>query len=337
MTVVAGELKGYKSSVITDTGTNGGRMSSTEIVSGVSNNVFPNVFTADRVAGLTTHRKTFWKVGNDADESLFYPQLWLDIITAGDDWVSYFVGTQRDIQSGIAGTEQKYGVGTLYANVSAAATTITVDTEDATLVTAGNEAIFLAGMKIRITDKDTIIGTGNEEILTIASGGVSAPTGTRLTLTVTTGLVNGYLIADDARVMSVYEPSTVACSTDNWVENGSGTYDEADYYTNDNIGTVEETWTLTFSSATEFGVVGDTIGSVGTGDVTTEFAPSNADFSKPYFTLDEDGWGGTWTTADTIVWQSHPAAVPIWQKRVVPAGCGSLSGNKTTMVFGGES
>ncbi len=140
--------------------------------------------------------------------------------------------------------------------------------------------------------------------------------------------------------MSVYEPSDVECSVDNWVETaaGDGTYDETTYpVVTDNIGTVEETWTLTFTSATDFGVVGDSIGSVGTGSTAGDFTPSNAAFSKPYLTLDKDGWAGTWASADTVVFQTHPAAVPIWQKRVLPTDCPSLSGNKTTLVFGGES
>ena len=338
MTVISSELKVYKSTVITDTGTNGARMSASEVVSGVSNNVFPNVFTADRVAGLTTHRKTFCKVGNDNDETLYYPQVWLDILTAGDDWVIFFPGTLRDVASGIAGTEHKYGCADLYANVSAGAATFDVDVEDSTLV-SGNDAIFTVGDKFRITDKATIDGAGNEEIHTLT--GVTPVSGTRVTLAFSaTTLAESYTTASATRVMTVYEPSDVECSVDNWVETsaGDGTYDETTYpIVTDNIGTVEETWTLTFTNATDFGVVGDTVGSVGTGDTTGDFAPSNASFSKPYFTLDKDGWAGTWASADTVVWQTHPAAVPIWQKRVVPAGCSSLSGNKTTLVYGGES
>ena len=337
MTIIDSELKLYKSSVITDDGTNGGLMSSDECVSAVSNNVFPNVFTADRVAGLTTHRKTFCKVGNDADESLYYPQIWMDIVTAGDDWCIFFVGTQTDVQAGIVGTEHKYGCAPLNANVAAGVSTLDVDVEDSTLAT-GNDVIYTVGDVIRITDKATIGGAGNEETHTLT--GVSN-VGTVVTLTfAATTLANPYTTANDTRVMTVYEPSTVTCSVDNWAETcaGDGTYDETTYpVVTDNIGTIDQTWTLTFTSATDFGVVGNTLGSVGTGTTAGDFAPSNAAFSKPYFTLDKDGWALTWASADTVVFQTHPAAVPIWQRRTVPAGCTSLSGNKVTLVFGGES
>lgn len=339
MTILNTELKLYKSSVINDTTTNGGRLSSTEAVSGVSNNVFPNVFTADRVAGLTTYRKTFCKVSNDSDETLYYPQIWLDIITAGDDWVSFYIGTQRDIQGSTPGSgEHKYGCGSLAANVSAGVSSITVDVENVALAT-GDDKIYTVGDTIRITDKATISsGTGNEEthVLTSVS---NVDTVVTLGFSATT-LANAYTTTSNTRVMSVYEPSDIECSFDNFVDTsaGDGTFDDSGYpVLLDNIGTVEETWTLTFTSATDFGVVGDSIGSVGTGSTAGDFSPSNAAFSKPYFTLDKDGWAGTWASGDTVVFQSHPAAVPVWQKRVVPAACSSLSGNKTTIVFGGES
>jgi len=338
MTVLPAELKIYRSTVITDTGTNGARMSSDEVVSGVANNVFPNVFTADRVTGLTTHRKVFGKVGNDADETLYYPQMWLDILTPADDWVVFFLATLRDVQSGIAGTESKYGCASLFADVLAGVSTLDVNVEDATLV-SGNDAIFAVGKKIRITDKPTIAGAGNEEVHTLT--GVTPVSGVRITLVFSaTTLANAYTTAANSRIMSVYEPSDVECSFDNFVDTtaGDGTYDDVTYpVALDNIGTVEETWTITFTNATDFGCVGDTVGSVGVGSTASDFAPSNTDFSKPYFTLDDAGFADTWASGDTVVFQTHPAAVPIWEKRVIPALCGSLSGDKATLVFGGES
>ncbi len=338
MTVLPAELKIYKSTVITDTGTNGARMSSDEVVSGVANNVFPNVFSGDRVTGLTTFRKVFCKVGNDADETLFYPHVWLDILTPADDWVCFFEATLRDVQSGIVGTEQKYGCASLFANVSAGVSTLDVNVEDSSLV-SGNDAIFTVGDKIRVTDKETITGAGNEEVHILT--GVTPVSGVRITLTFSaTTLANPYTTAADSRIMSLCEPSNVLCSFDNFVDTtaGTGTYDDTTYpVLLDNIGTVEETWTITFISATDFGCVGDTVGSVGAGSTASDFVPSNGDFSKPYFTLDKDGFAGVWASGDTIVFQSHPAAIPIWEKRVVPALCGSLSGDKATLVFGGES
>jgi hypothetical protein len=138
----------------------------------------------------------------------------------------------------------------------------------------------------------------------------------------------------------VYQYGTVACSADNWVETAAvdGTYDETTYpLTLDNIGTIEQTWTLTFSSATEFEVVGDVVGSIGTGDTSTDFIPINEDWTKPYFTLDAYGWADTWQANDTVVFQTHPAAVPFWLAQHVPVSCAPLpAGAKNTTKWAGE-
>ena len=103
MTIVNSELVILKSKVITDDSTNGGLMDNTAIVtSGVANNVWPSVFKAERTAGSTKYRKTFMKVANDNDEVLFNPQIWMDVVTPGEDWVTLFAGTQTDVASGIS-------------------------------------------------------------------------------------------------------------------------------------------------------------------------------------------------------------------------------------------
>jgi hypothetical protein len=114
----------------------------------------------------------------------------------------------------------------------------------------------------------------------------------------------------------------VACSFDNWVETSSaGTYDE-DTYPLDlyNDGTVEETWTLTFSSGSAFTVTGAHYGSLGAGNITGDFEPLNPVTGQPYFTLASAGWGGTWANGDTVVFQTHPATVPLLLENFVPAG-----------------
>ncbi len=160
-----------------------------------------------------------------------------------------------------------------------------------------------------------------------------------MTITVAETLANDYTVASGARVSSIYEAGDIECTMTGWTEtSASGTYDESAHPpVLDNIGTIEQTWTLTFTDATHFSVSGDTVGSVGSGDTSTDFAPQNSDFSKPYFTLEAAGWGGTWTAGDTVVFTTHPAAIALWEKRVVPAGAASLSNNKITLVWPGES
>jgi len=197
--------------------------------------------------------------------------------------------------------------------------------------------MFVNGDTIRVTDKLTpTSGTGNEEIHTI--NGVPVVAGLQVTITTTAVLANNYTTAAGGRVMSIYNYGDVKCVVDNWVETGAGTYDETAYpVVCDNISTIEQTWTLTFSDAGNYTISGDTVGAVGAGTILADFSPLNPAFSKPYFTLEFEGFGGTWAAGNTIVFQTHPAAVPIWEKRVVPAGVSSLANNKVTAVITGES
>lgn len=332
MTILDSELQCFKSAVVGDTSANGGRMSNVQVISGVVQNVWPHVLKAERDAGSSKFRKLFYKVANDADETLLAAQHWLDAPTAAGDYVTAWPGTQRDTQADITGSERKYGCANLQANAVLGASTLVVEVENAALT-----GMFVNGDTIRVTDKATPSSlTGNEELHTIS--GVPVVAGLQVTITIAGVLANNYTTAAGGRVMSIYSFGDIACAVDNWVETGAGTYDEATYPVRcDNIGTREETWTLTFSDAGNFTVSGDTVGSLGAGTILADFAPLNPAFSKPYFTLDFEGFGGTWAAGNTIVFQTHPAARSMWEKRVVPAGSASLANNKVTSVTSGES
>jgi hypothetical protein len=331
MAILSTELIWRRAAEVSDAGTNGGRMTSTVIPSAVKNNIWPDVPQSERTAGSTKYRKVFVHVANDADLTLVAPKVFVLMPTPGDDRVHFIPGNQTNTQSAVTGAEQKYGAGTLNANVSAAATQITV------LVEAAADALFANGMKIRISDKQSIGGSGNEEYATIT--GTPTYVGNVATINLTAGLTNGYAAATPTYVSSVYEPGDVACTVTNWVETtASGTYDEVTYpVLPDNISTIEQTWTLTFTSATAFNCSGNTVGSITGGTIGTNYSPNNSDYGKPYFTLRSAGFGGTWATGNTIVFQTHPAAVPLWYRRVIPAGASSLSGNKVIVAVDGES
>jgi hypothetical protein len=94
-----------------------------------------------------------------------------------------------------------------------------------------------------------------------------------------------------------------------------------------NDGTVYETWTLTFSSASAFAVSGAYYGSVGNGNTSSTFSPTNPDTGQPYFAIESAGWGGTWANGDTVVFNTVPSAVPMLLCQVVPAGTSAESNN----------
>lgn len=333
MAVVPAEILLYRSAVVDDTNANGGRMSTTLITSGVKNNVWPDVSQSERTAGSTKHRKIFVKIANDADLGLITPKVFLETHTPADDFVTFFSATQTDTQNDITGSERKFGGGQLDANVSVAANVITVDTEDS------GDKYFLDGDTIRISDKTSINDVGNNEEFHVISG-VPSYAGTVATINIVGTLANAYL-AVDTRVQSVYEPGgTIKGAFSAFVVTSSaGTYADGTpgNIIVDSIGGIEQDWTLTFTSATAFDLTGNTLGAVGSGNISTDLQPDNPDFTKPYFVMLAAGYGGTFATNDTITFSTAPASLPIWEKRTVPAGANSLSSNNTILALTGES
>lgn len=325
MTVLDSEVKFYRSAVVSDSPANGGRLGIVEAVSAVSQAVFPDVPESERVAGSTKYRKLFIKIENPNDEALLNTFLFLDQITPADDSMRFFVGTQIDTQNDIAGPTL-YGVGQLNATVLAGVNSIDVLVED-----WSEGVIFRNGDTIRISD-----GT-NSEIHTI--NGAPGVAGNIITLTLTNNLANGYNSANTF-ISSGLNIGTIQASFDTWVETtGAGTYDEATpgNVVVDAIGGVEDSWTLTFSDATNYSVVGANSGSVGSGTIAGNFAPNNPDFAAPYFTILSAGWGGTWAAGNTITFNTHPAASPVWYERTVPAGAAALASNFIDNIVLGES
>lgn len=332
MAILSSELHLYNGTVSSTTSVNGGRMTSSRAIDGVVNNVFPNIGFVERTDGGTTRRKVFFKIANDADITATAPRIWLDKPTSGGEHAYFVAGTQRNVESDLSGSERKYGVANLSANANSGASTVTVTLENSAL-----SSIFQSGDTIRITDKtDAEAVSGNEEWHVI--NGAPTVDGTSVTITLTGTLSNSYTTASGARVSTVYEPDDILCTVTNWAETLGGTYNEGSYpVVCDNIGTVEQTWTLTFTSATAFSVSGDVVGSVGAGTVGADFAPTNSTWNKPYFTLRAAGWGGTQATGNTLVFQTHPAAVPLWVIRVTPAGTSEISSSTISPVIYVES
>jgi hypothetical protein len=333
MSILASELVWRKPTEVSDNPTNGGIMTAVAAPSGVKNNILPDVPQSERTAGSTKYRKAFIHVANDDDLTLIAPKVYVMAPTPGDDRVTIFPATQSATQTSITGTEQQYGAGTLNATVSAAGTTCTVLCE-----TGITTQLWKSGMTVRISDRQTVDGAGNEQFLVLSSDATYSGNVATLTFT-TTPLATGFNASTPTYVSGCILPGDISTSVANYAEtSGSGTYDEVTYPpVLDFISSIEQLWTVTFTSPTAFTVAGDTVGSVGSGTTATDFAPSNPAYSKPYFTLRSAGWGGTWANGNTLVFRSKPAAIGIWYKRVVPAGANSLSGNKVIVGIDGES
>jgi hypothetical protein len=332
MTIVRADIQtAYRSAQFNDTPSNGGRMTNVAVTSGVVGNLFPDAGSAERAAGSDKFRKVFYKNSNDDDDTLFNGRVFVERYTPGDDELFIFVGTQTDVQSALTGSEPLFGCGQLNADVSGGAGSITVAVHD------GATILFRDGDTIRISDKTDIDDVSNNAEFNVVSGTPSVLLDV-VTITLTTPLVNSYL-AIDTRVASVIDLGDIETAFDSFVvTSGAGTYDEVGSpVEGDNIGTIQQSWTLTFSDATNFTVVGDVVGSVGAGVIGSDFSPVNTDWGVPYFILRSAGWGGTFSNGDTVTFNTSPAAAPIWHERVVPAGAASLTANDAVVSFAGEA
>jgi len=336
--MLSSDLKVYKAKA------NGRMDGASPVTSGVLQNVFPHVTSSQRTAGFFDYKKTFWKVADDSDGTLLDPEIYEDAPTlSATDYVTMFLMGQRDRVEDLTGyatgtdTQRKYGSAVLKTSITAGASTLVVTVKNAALA-AGADVIFVNGDKIKLTDKASAdASTGNEEVLTI--NGVPSVSGLDITITVTGTIANSYTAGTVPRVSSLIKPGDITTSIGTVTKtSAAGTLDTTTYpVVLDNIGTVDEDWTMTFTDATHFNCTGDSLGAMGSGIISANFIPNNADFTKPYFTFDYRAFGGTWTAGDTVTFTTHPAAVGIGQKRVVPAGSASLANNKTTQVLGGEA
>lgn len=142
---------------------------------------------------------------------------------------------------------------------------------------------------------------------------------------------NNYTGGDDSTYVAVclYAAEVVASYDDLVVTTaGDGDYDDTTYpILAHNDGAIEDVITLTFTAATTFTAAGVNAGDLGSGATTGDFSPTNPDTGQPYFTIDQDGWTGTWAAADTLVFALHPAALPLWLEEVVPASTAAEPNN----------
>lgn len=84
-----------------------------------------------------------------------------------------------------------------------------------------------------------------------------------------------------------------------------------------NKGAIQERWALVFTDNTNFRIIGETSGLIGTGNINEDCSPINPVTQVPYFTISKDGWGSGWTNGNTLRFNTHASMYPIWCIRTV--------------------
>lgn len=317
----------YKSVTISDADANGGRQSYTQVTSNVLNNMFANVSQADRTSGVTKYRKFFFKNKNASDETAANSRIWISSRSTGGDYFRLKEGTDSDTQAEADDYTDWLGAGYLTSPASTDSTTLVAlfDT---------NNGVY-NGSLIRLTDN-----SGGEEFLSIKSSEGVSWNGNTATIITTTPIRSTYPASQNSLVSGVVDLGDLVASTSGWSENSaSGTYDEATYPVEvNNIGTVSDTWTITFIGASTYTVSGTNTGSVGTGSIVSDFSPVNASAGGGayYFIIRAAGWGGTWAISDTVIFTTTHSSGAVWIKEVVPAGTAAKTNNTVRFLLYAE-
>src|ERR1035437_2568268 len=142
MALTASDIKVYKAANNSDTTSNGGSISTNEIVD-VVGALFPNVDNSERISGSTKWRKMFFKIGSTDSTALMSARVYQDVDTQGDDIILLAPGTRTDTQSQVNETNL-YASATLDTSVIAGASSIKVD------IPAVANNWFSVGQTIRI-------------------------------------------------------------------------------------------------------------------------------------------------------------------------------------------
>ncbi len=330
MPVLQAELKWYKSEAISDATTNGGRPSNALVITGQKGNIFPDVSDDERLPGITRYRKVFAAVDNTSSDKLLNTKLHFLGVTPAEDYVTLFEGTSIDRQADITGAERNYGNGFLTSTISPGDTTFDVSLQSSSQVifneaSPDNTIVLYNGADAEYFDNVSAVKVGPVVTLSLDTGDA---------------IVNTYTAANGS-VGSVLTLGTLETTTTGFavITVGTGSYDDTTYpLEGDNIATVQDVFTLTFTSASNFTVAGVLEGILPPGQTTVDYSPPNTNkSSRPYFTLRAAGFGGAFQTGDTITFTTHPVHRGIWLKSICPAGAASYSGNNFFFRLRGES
>ena len=334
MPILDNEIIWRPAELVSDTipAQNGGRMAQAMLVSGVKNNLFPDVSQSERLAGGVKWRKAFVHINSVQDVALLNARVFLDALTPAGDFVTIHPGTTTDTEDLVV--SRAYGIGTLAQPVAAGDLQILVNCEhNAEYATLQP---FQVGDLLRISDRPSTGGAGNEEWATIDGIAYGA---TFATIDLLDPLVNNFEIAN-ALISSIWSPGNIAGSWSNFTVTGVSTFDTATVgnLVVHNKGAIEQDWTLTFTDSANYTVSGNLLGQLAeVGSIAADFTPLNPATGTPYFTLKAAGWGGTSQINDVVSFRTSPAAIPLWYRRQVPAGTFSLANDYASVALHGES
>jgi hypothetical protein len=282
-------------------------------IQAVKNALFPDVTSSQRASGHKIGRKV-WVHFASADGSVAHQiRIYATPTSAGDALVLRPVGTDRVGEAWSETDAQRiYGAGVLSAGVPAGASTLQVAAEsDYTAIG------FVAGDVICVSAKASPTdATGAEVFATIAS---VTRSGSAVTITTSQPLQLAY--ASGSRVSACMSVATAEPSVEQ-VSASSGVTVDLGKISLATTSIAEDTWTVSFTSATDYTVTGEALGAAGAGTVGADYVGTGV---AAGLKIQAGAFGGTIASGDTVVLRTMAAAVPVWVIRQVPPGAAAFA------------
>ena len=338
---MANYFRFLKSANVSSTAATGGRATNFDYPNASLHNIFPSTPAAETATvPVVLNRKVHVKFETATDNSILSTVLvFLQDVARGYKIVNnvlteqastskavLIAGTHRNALSDLTGSERKYSTGILNANVTAGGSVLTVaypNGLESDLPVQTGDTLVLCGA----------VMTADVERAVVASVSWAANIAT---ITLETPLFSNY-IANETQVASAIKVTDLQPLLDNIVvTSATGGFDLVLPLGMTSLlsarATIEQTWTLTFLTATTFSIIGDTKGLLGNGDINTNTAPNNPDYTLPYFYIPIGSFTGTFIAGDTVVCQTHPFIIPAFIKKTLAVGTAEVDYETTKLA-----
>ncbi|WP_336948761.1 hypothetical protein [Acinetobacter junii] len=127
-----------------------------------------------------------------------------------------------------------------------------------------------------------------------------------------------------------------------WADTASGGSISANY--NDalypievtNKGAIQERWALVFTDNTNFRIIGEVSGQIGTGNLNDDCMPINPITNSPYFKVNASGWGAGWASGNVLRFNTIASMYPIWCIRTVKQSEPTVLSDNFQIMYRGD-
>ncbi|WP_336937870.1 hypothetical protein [Acinetobacter modestus] len=103
-----------------------------------------------------------------------------------------------------------------------------------------------------------------------------------------------------------------------------------------NKGSIQERWAIVFTDTTNFRIIGEVSGQIGTGNVNADCAPINPITSAPYFVVKKEGWGTGWVSGNVLRFNTIAAMYPLWCIRTVKQSEPTVLSDNFQIMYRGD-